>query len=51
MIENLRRATDLGNMPKRMGGVSGEFGVRSETVGAGGFLAFFELATSKSADQ
>ena len=43
MIEDQHRVTDLQNMLKRMGGVSAVFRVRSESIGANGFLAFSEL--------
>jgi hypothetical protein len=43
VIDDLHRLNDLQNMLKRMGAVSAVFRVRSETIGAPGFLTFSEL--------
>lgn len=43
MIDDLHRLNDLQNMLKRMGSVTAVFRVRSDTIGAHGFLAFSEL--------
>jgi len=43
VIDDLHRLNDLQTMLTRMGGVTAVFRVRSDTIGARGFMAFSEL--------